>query len=92
MRPRACAHSYGLKKRMGAWWISEMAKQARASSSLQRIIVIRHGERLDNVDYMWTSTAARPYDPPLTEIGVQQARDAGKRFLGKVCHLKLILY
>ena len=52
---------------------------------MQSIIVIRHGERLDCVDYTWAETAARPYDPPLTEKGVEQARDAGKRFVGKVC-------
>ena len=59
--------------------------EKRASSSKQRVIVVRHGERLDNVDYTWTETAARPYDPPLTEKGVEQARDTGKRFLRKVC-------
>ena len=50
----------------------------------QRIIVVRHGERLDNVDYRWTDTADRPYDPPLTEKGEEQARETGKRFVGKV--------
>ena len=53
-------------------------------SSVQRIVIIRHGERLDNVDYTWTETAARPYDPPLTEKGAEQARNAGKQLLGKV--------
>ena len=55
-----------------------------AQAFQQRIIVIRHGERLDNVDYTWTDTAARPYDPPLTEKGVEEARETGKRFMGKV--------
>lgn len=50
----------------------------------QTIIVIRHGERIDLVDYSWTDTAARPYDPPLTDKGVEQAREVGKEFVGKV--------
>lgn len=53
----------------------------------QRMIVIRHGERLDAVDYTWTDSAPRPYDPPLTECGIQQAAEAGKRFIGKVKYI-----
>lgn len=53
----------------------------------QRMIIIRHGERLDAVDYTWTDSAPRPYDPPLTECGLQQATAAGKRFIGKVKYI-----
>ena len=31
------------------------------------VIVLRHGERLDYVDPRWVGSAARPWDPPLTE-------------------------
>ncbi|MGB1601202.1 MAG: hypothetical protein ACPIOQ_51160, partial [Promethearchaeia archaeon] len=31
------------------------------------VIVLRHGERLDYVDPRWLGSAARPWDPPLTE-------------------------
>lgn len=65
-----------------------MRKVGMASSDsgqdLQRIIVIRHGERLDCVDDSWGDTTDRPYDPPLTEKGVEQARETGKQFVGKV--------
>ena len=71
---RACACAKSVRMEMAS----------PSDGILQRIIVIRHGERLDCVDYSWTDTAARPYDPPLTESGVQQARETGKRFVGKV--------
>lgn len=51
----------------------------------QRLIIIRHGERLDNVDPDWERTAERPYDPPLTEDGKEEVRTVGQeRFSGKV--------
>ncbi|MCH87443.1 phosphoglycerate mutase family protein, partial [Trifolium medium] len=31
----------------------------------QNVIVMRHGDRIDNSNPLWTSTAARPWDPPL---------------------------
>ena len=53
--------------------------------SKQRLFIIRHGERLDNVDYSWESTAERPYDPPLTAQGVEEAVAAAReQFKGKV--------
>lgn len=46
------------------------------------VIVARHGERLDYIrrdaGNPWTPTAARPYDPPLTEHGQEQARRLGQ--------------
>ena len=51
---------------------------------VQRIFIIRHGERLDNVDYEWVMKAERPYDPPLTEDGTREALVAGERFKDKV--------
>ena len=59
----------------------EMAKEIQES---QHVFIIRHGERLDNVDYDWVRTAERPYDPPLTEDGVKEASEAGMRFKDKV--------
>ena len=51
----------------------------------QSLFVIRHGERLDNVDYNWLDSAKRPYDPPLTKEGTQDAsRAAREKFLEKV--------
>ncbi len=50
----------------------------------QTVLVVRHGERLDNVDYDWVTRTERPYDPPLTEAGVREARRAGDVFKEKV--------
>lgn len=46
-----------------------------------RLVIVRHGERLDNVQPRWTNTAERPHDPPLTDRGREQA-DATGRHLG----------
>lgn len=61
-----------------------------ASESVkQRLIIIRHGERLDNVDPDWERTAERPYDPPLTDDGEEEVRTLGQeRFSGKVGRLE----
>ena len=58
----------------------------------QRVFIIRHGERLDNVDYGWVEKAERPYDPPLTDDGVKEALEAGQRFKDKVSSENLILF
>ena len=51
----------------------------------QRLIIIRHGERVDNVDPHWERTAERPYDPPLTEDGEEEVKTVGQeRFSEKV--------
>ena len=55
----------------------------------QRLFIVRHGERLDNVDYSWVDTAERPYDPPITQTGVAEAKSAGERFTGKVVTVSL---
>ena len=76
-------------------WLSRniiMAEQRQ----VQRIFIIRHGERLDNVDYEWVMKAERPYDPPLTEDGTREALVAGGRFKDKVktnlvCHINLLI-
>ena len=54
----------------------------------QLVIIIRHGERLDNVDYHWVSRSDRPYDPPITKEGEKQATEAGDKFKGKVRELE----
>ncbi|CAI8612419.1 unnamed protein product [Vicia faba] len=37
--------------------------------SYQNVIIMRHGERLDNIDPLWATTASRPWDPPLAQAG-----------------------
>ncbi len=61
-----------------------MATKDTDTDTGQVVIVIRHGERIDNVDYDWVIRSKRPYDPPLTEVGVKQAREVGSAFKGKV--------
>ncbi|XP_057978852.1 uncharacterized protein LOC131165250 [Malania oleifera] len=39
----------------------------------QNVIVMRHGDRLDNFEPLWASTAARPWDPPLVDAGLVRA-------------------
>ncbi|KAL5973135.1 hypothetical protein ACLOJK_037161 [Asimina triloba] len=49
------------------------------SSFLQNVVVMRHGDRLDNSEPLWESTAPRPWDPPLTEGGKIRAWSTGKK-------------
>ena len=49
------------------------ANMAGIEEAIQRMFIIRHGERLDKVDYEWVRRAERPYDPPLTEDGVRES-------------------
>ena len=44
----------------------------------QKMWVMRHGERLDEVDDSWQATTDRPYDPPLTAKGRGQAFARGQ--------------
>eukprot|EP00186_Timspurckia_oligopyrenoides_P004079 CAMPEP_0182441566 /NCGR_PEP_ID=MMETSP1172-20130603/539_1 /TAXON_ID=708627 /ORGANISM="Timspurckia oligopyrenoides, Strain CCMP3278" /LENGTH=258 /DNA_ID=CAMNT_0024635927 /DNA_START=123 /DNA_END=899 /DNA_ORIENTATION=+ len=50
---------------------------------LGRIILVRHGERVDFVTPEWRKTAEFPSDSPLTERGLRQALEAGE-FLNKM--------
>ncbi|XP_047318297.1 uncharacterized protein LOC124921657 [Impatiens glandulifera] len=45
----------------------------------QNVIVMRHGDRLDNFDPLWTTKATRPWDPPLFDAGKVRAFIAGQK-------------
>ncbi|KAK7395574.1 hypothetical protein VNO78_16136 [Psophocarpus tetragonolobus] len=47
--------------------------------SYQNVVVMRHGERLDNFEPSWAVTAARPWDPPLAPAGRKRALETGRR-------------
>ncbi|CAI4232202.1 unnamed protein product [Auanema sp. JU1783] len=48
----------------------------------KRVIwLVRHGERIDNINPDWKTTAKRWDDPPLSERGVVQAGEVGLRLL-----------
>lgn len=49
----------------------------------QTIWIARHGNRLDFVHPEWFNTAQRPYDPPLSEDGMEQAKQLGQRLMGE---------
>lgn len=40
---------------------------------------MRHGDRIDNFDPSWVSTAPRPWDPPLVQAGKVRAFQTGNR-------------
>lgn len=46
---------------------------------LQTIWIARHGNRLDFIHPEWFNTAKRRYDPPLSDDGIIQAKELGKR-------------
>ncbi|CAH9108408.1 unnamed protein product [Cuscuta epithymum] len=55
----------------------------------QYIVVMRHGDRLDNVDPLWVTKAERPWDPPLHQDGKARAFAVGNRLrpdLGSPIH------
>ena len=53
------------------------------------LVICRHGERLDYVQGGWTASAARPWDPPLTPKGHDQAALAGAAIAGHLEALRL---
>ena len=45
--------------------------------------IVRHGERADVAEPSWALTAARPHDPPLTSLGMQQAAATAEGLKGQ---------
>ena len=43
----------------------------------QSLYIIRHGDRFDYSYPQWKESASRPGDPPLSDLGHQQARETG---------------
>lgn len=46
--------------------------------TVQSVVVMRHGDRIDNADPLWTTTAPRPWDPPITDGGRTRSRCTGR--------------
>ncbi|KAI3681423.1 hypothetical protein L6452_36218 [Arctium lappa] len=46
----------------------------------QNVVVMRHADRIDNFEPLWTEKAARPWDPPLVFDGKVRAFCTGKKF------------
>ncbi|WZZ82337.1 hypothetical protein YC2023_102909 [Brassica napus] len=47
--------------------------------SYQNVFVMRHGDRLDNFNRHWAATAARPWDPHVSQNGLVRAFQTGQR-------------
>lgn len=45
----------------------------------QNVVVMRHGDRIDNFQPLWEATAERKWDPPLVEEGKTRAFDTGRK-------------
>ncbi|XP_068650906.1 uncharacterized protein [Aristolochia californica] len=60
-------------------WKTTMAGQCEPSHFVQHVIVMRHGDRIDNAEPLWVANAARPWDPPLTDAGKMRAWCTGKK-------------
>ena len=50
----------------------------------QNVMVMRHGDRIDNFEPLWAATAARPWDPPLVEAGKVRAFCTGRKLRGQL--------
>ncbi|XP_059651629.1 uncharacterized protein LOC132299170 [Cornus florida] len=61
--------------------------------SQQNVVVMRHGDRIDNFEPLWAASAARPWDPPLVEAGKVRAFCTGRKlrtYLGFPIHRVLV--
>lgn len=52
----------------------------------QYLVVMRHGERMDEIDVSWRETSKRPWDPPLSNKGLQQVLN------GTCCKINIELH
>lgn len=50
-----------------------------ATQAQQRVVVMRHGDRVDHAEPMWPANKPRPWDPPLTDAGLLRAWTVAKR-------------
>ena len=65
---------------------SSSSWSSTAASGPSRIIIVRHGERVDNVDSRWALSAERPHDPPLTDTGRRMAAALGANLRWRLLH------
>lgn len=63
-----------------------------AKSRVQKLFVMRHGERLDDADPSWVGIpGVRTWDPPLTARGTEQAMEVGQRLRSEGVEIRRIL-
>ncbi|KAM3733260.1 hypothetical protein ACB098_11G121800 [Castanea mollissima] len=54
-------------------------QQQQQQQQHQYVVVMRHGDRKDNFEPLWVTTAERPWDPPLVEEGRVRAFCTGRK-------------
>lgn len=54
------------------------------NAAYQHVFVMRHGDRIDNFEPLWVSTAARPWDPPLFQDGFIRAFRTGQKIRSQI--------
>ncbi|XP_058757598.1 uncharacterized protein LOC131630875 [Vicia villosa] len=57
---------------------NQIVKKQQYPVMYQNVIVMRHSERIDNIEPLWLSTATRPWDPPLSPSGRVLAFQTGQ--------------
>jgi hypothetical protein len=64
---------------------------AMAMQEEQRVVVMRHGDRVDHADPLWAANNPRPWDPPLTDAGLLRASTVASRILADGFHIHRVL-
>ncbi|KAL1190916.1 hypothetical protein V5N11_025656 [Cardamine amara subsp. amara] len=62
----------------------ESSPESNIDDGYQNIFVMRHGDRIDNIEPLWVSTAERPWDPPLFQDGMIRAFRTGQRIRSQI--------
>ncbi|KAJ8747051.1 hypothetical protein K2173_011363 [Erythroxylum novogranatense] len=65
---------------MASFLDDDAAGVSHSSGRRQHVVVMRHGDRMDNFDPLWEKTAPRPWDPPLIDAGLRRAFKTGRNF------------
>nr|VDD62377.1 unnamed protein product [Brassica oleracea] len=63
-----------------------MASSANSNTTdeYQNILMMRHGDRIDQINPLWLDTASRPWDPPLVQDGLVRAFQTGQRIRSQI--------
>ncbi|KAG8363428.1 hypothetical protein BUALT_Bualt19G0021600 [Buddleja alternifolia] len=70
------------KKNKSLYQISTMdgdGDHTNTPGQVQNVVVMRHGDRMDNFVPLWAATAERPWDPPLVDDGKVRAFGTGEK-------------
>ncbi|CAF1845288.1 hypothetical protein HID58_060574 [Brassica napus] len=62
----------------------ELSANSNTTDGCQNILMMRHGDRIDQVNPLWLETASRPWDPPLVHDGMVRAFRTGQRIRSQI--------